>query len=307
MKGKRGDFNTFYNAQIGCNENDLIGYCDVVTAGNDKAQLIPTIDGIEKVTGQKIETMLADADYGNYESLEHMDTKNITAYVPYRDMNATYDDKPYHSSVFKYHSENDTYICPNNETLKFRRIREDKQRSHRFKQYRTDACKTCEFQKQCCRKGTARRVIEREERQGLKDEIKDRLNSEAGKEIYNRRMHPVESIFGQIKFNRGFTYFLLRGLELVRAEFAIMCLTHNLLKMANYMSYLTEETKYWTNTWIIQCFNAIIWTVKHLMRNLKVINTKTYKSNCQHIRLVGGHPVRLCLILIILKNYFINL
>lgn len=270
MKGKKGDYNTFYNAQIGCNENDLIGYCDVVTLGNDKAQLIPTIDGIERVTEQKIGTMLADADYGNYESLEHMDKKNITAYVPYRDMNSTFEDKPFHSSFFKYQSESDTYICPNNETLKFRRIREYKQRNHRFRQYRTEACKTCKFQKQCCSKRVARRVIEREERQGLKDVIKDRINSDAGKEVYNRRLHPVESIFGQIKFNRGFTYFLLRGLELVKAEFTIMCLTHNLLKMANHMSYLIKETKYWTNIRIIRCFNAIIRTVAYLMKKLKV-------------------------------------
>lgn len=258
MKGKKGYFDTFYNAQIGCNENDLIGYCDVVVAGNDKAQLIPTIEGIEKNTGQSAETMLADADYGTYDSFEYMNTKNIEGYVPYRNMNTSYDDKPYHSSHFKYRSETDSYTCPNNEELKFRKVREDKRRGQKFKEYRTDACKSCTFQKQCCPKKAARRVISREQRQDLRDEMKERLNSEEGKKIYQRRLHPVESIFGQLKFNQGYTYFLLRGIEFVKAEFTIMCLSHNLLKMANYHPLLLKYSLHVSNIWPIWHFKAIM-------------------------------------------------
>jgi hypothetical protein len=257
MKGKKGNFDTFYNAQIGCDENDLIGYCDVVVAGNDKAQLIPTIEGLEKNTGQSAETMLADADYGTYDSFEYMDTKNIKGYVPYRDMNTSYDQKPYHSSHFKYQSETDSYICPNNEELKFRKIREDKRRGQKFKEYRTDACKSCAFQKQCCPKKVARRVISREQRQGLRDEMKGRLNSEQGKKIYRRRLHPVESIFGQLKFNKGYTYFLLRGIEFVKAEFTIMCLSYNLLKIANSLSLLLRYSLHLSNIWLVWHFKAI--------------------------------------------------
>lgn len=257
MKGKKGNFDTFYNAQIGCNENDLIGYCDVVVAGNDKAQLIPAIEGIEKNTGQSAETMLADADYGTYESFEYMDTKNIEGYVPYRDMNTSYDKKPYHSSHFKYRSETDSYTCPNNKELKFRKVREDKQRGQKFKEYRTDACKSCAFQKQCCPKKVARRVISREQRQGMRDEMKERLNSEEGKKIYQRRLHPVESIFGQLKFNQAYTYFLLRRIEFVKAEFTIMCLSHNLLKMANYATLLLKYSLHLSNIWLIWNFKAI--------------------------------------------------
>ena len=40
----------------------------------------------------------------------------------------------------------------------------------------------------------------------------------------------VEPVFGQIKQARGFRQFLLRGLEKVRGEWALICMTHNLLK-----------------------------------------------------------------------------
>ncbi len=281
MKGKKGNFDTFYNAQIGCNENDLIGYCDVVIAGNDKAQLKPTVEGIEKNTGQSVETMLADADYGTYDSFEFMNKKNIEAYVPFRNMNTAYEDTPYHSSHFKYQSETDSYICPNNEELKFRKVREDERRKQKFKEYRTDACKSCAFQKKCCPKKVARRVISREQRQNLKDEIKKRLNSEEGKNIYQRRLHPVESIFGQLKFNRGYANFLLRGIEFVKAEFAIMCLSHNLLKMTNYSSMLLKYALQQSNIWLIWHFKAIIRIVTWHKKTPETMFTKPYVLICQ--------------------------
>ena len=41
-----------------------------------------------------------------------------------------------------------------------------------------------------------------------------------------------EPVFGQIKQARGFRQFLLRGIESVRVEWAIVCTVHNLLKLA---------------------------------------------------------------------------
>ena len=49
---------------------------------------------------------------------------------------------------------------------------------------------------------------------------------------YRLRKQVVEPVFGQIKHARGFRQFLLRGLEQVRAEWAMICTVHNLLKLA---------------------------------------------------------------------------
>jgi hypothetical protein len=47
--------------------------------------------------------------------------------------------------------------------------------------------------------------------------------------------HPLapmlEQVFGQIKEWRGFRRFSLRGLEKVRGEWNLVCLTHNPLKL----------------------------------------------------------------------------
>lgn len=50
---------------------------------------------------------------------------------------------------------------------------------------------------------------------------------------YRLRKQTVEPVFGQIKHARGFRQFLLRGLHKVRAEWAMICTAHNLLKLAN--------------------------------------------------------------------------
>lgn len=50
---------------------------------------------------------------------------------------------------------------------------------------------------------------------------------------YRLRKQVVEPVFGQIKQARGFRQFLLRGLNKVRGEWALICTAHNLLKLAN--------------------------------------------------------------------------
>jgi hypothetical protein len=49
---------------------------------------------------------------------------------------------------------------------------------------------------------------------------------------YRLRKQIVEPVFGQIKQARGFRQFLLRGLAKVRAEWALICTAHNLVKLA---------------------------------------------------------------------------
>jgi transposase len=64
-----------------------------------------------------------------------------------------------------------------------------------------------------------------------KEKMQHKLRSPTGKLLYAARKHIVEPVFGQIKSARGIRKFLLRGLEKVSAEWQLICLTHNLLKI----------------------------------------------------------------------------
>ncbi len=63
------------------------------------------------------------------------------------------------------------------------------------------------------------------------ERMQRKLRTEAGRAIYATRKTIVEPVFGHIKQGRGFRQFLLRGVEKVRAEWALVCATHNVLKL----------------------------------------------------------------------------
>jgi len=52
-----------------------------------------------------------------------------------------------------------------------------------------------------------------------------------GRKVYAKRKWTAEPVFGEIKEARKFRRFSVRGLEKVRAEWALLCATHNLLKL----------------------------------------------------------------------------
>lgn len=63
------------------------------------------------------------------------------------------------------------------------------------------------------------------------DRMRRKLKTKAGKAVYAARKAIVEPVFGQIKQARGFRQFLLRGIDKVRGEWSLVCLTHNILKL----------------------------------------------------------------------------
>jgi transposase len=67
-----------------------------------------------------------------------------------------------------------------------------------------------------------------------KERMQAKVNTKEGQEVYARRKTIVEPVFGQIKGARGFRRFSFRGLLKNSAEWCMMCLTHNLLKIWRY-------------------------------------------------------------------------
>jgi len=65
----------------------------------------------------------------------------------------------------------------------------------------------------------------------VEEKMSRKLRTKKGQQIYSKRKSIVEPVFGQIKRARGFIQFSLRGLTKMRGEWAIVCLTHNLLKL----------------------------------------------------------------------------
>ena len=64
-----------------------------------------------------------------------------------------------------------------------------------------------------------------------KQRMARKLRTKKGRETYAKRKGMIEPIFGQIKQARGFRQFLLRGMDKMRGEWRLVCMTHNLLKL----------------------------------------------------------------------------
>ena len=64
-----------------------------------------------------------------------------------------------------------------------------------------------------------------------KEAMREKLRTEAGRTVYKMRKAIVEPVFGQIKEQRGFRRFSLRGKENVRREWKLVCAVSNLLKL----------------------------------------------------------------------------
>ena len=66
--------------------------------------------------------------------------------------------------------------------------------------------------------------------------MRDKLKRGGWRSPYRLRKQVVEPVFGQIKQAMGFRQFLLRGLAKVKAEWQLVCLAHNLRKLARAMA-----------------------------------------------------------------------
>jgi Transposase DDE domain len=74
----------------------------------------------------------------------------------------------------------------------------------------------------------------------LAQRMRAELATEAGRALYRMRQAIVEPVIAYIKDMRGFRRFALRGLSRVRAEWQIICTTHNLLKLFRHLCQQTS-------------------------------------------------------------------
>ena len=66
---------------------------------------------------------------------------------------------------------------------------------------------------------------------GVYDEMRRKLDTDAGRELYRKRQHMIEPVFAQTKVTRRADRFQRRGLAACRAEWRLITATHNLLKL----------------------------------------------------------------------------
>ena len=63
------------------------------------------------------------------------------------------------------------------------------------------------------------------------EQMDHKVSSKAGRDLYKKRQHIVEPVFGQIKDARGARRFMRKGKQAADSEWKLLCATNNLLKL----------------------------------------------------------------------------
>ncbi|OEJ98635.1 transposase [Flavivirga aquatica] len=142
-------------------------------------------------------------------------------------------DPNYNSEHFKYNKENDTYMCPQGNILKSNGSTY-KGRNYRFKQYKTNQCKSCPVRDLCTTSKVNGKIIQRSEFQKYIEENAQQVLKNP--KAYKKRQAIVEHPYGTIKRQWGFSYILTKKtMQRASADVGFMFIAYNLKRIWNIM------------------------------------------------------------------------
>ena len=237
-----------YNIQVTVDhKHQFIVACDVVTDRSDAHQMEPQMEQVLENTGKMPEKASLDSGYHNGDNLEFAEKSGIDCYIPdgrtsMEMAGRAVKEKYFHQDKFAYDAEKDCYHCPGENELRL--MKTTTRRKKKLLVYgNPSACPNCPLKNACLMKGnkSGYRTISRDpEYQALQDEMRKKLLTEEGKEIYGRRCCTVEPVFGDVKENMGFRRFRLRGLDNVKGEFFLPSIARNSKRLHKILLGYTE-------------------------------------------------------------------
>lgn len=233
MKTRQG-VKPAYNGQTAVD-----GKCQVIVAArlvereNDTAELVPMIEEVVANTGRRPWITTADSGYSSIRNLGYLVENKMFALIPdvMYHLEKLGKTKYYPRSVFKYNEKEDAYTCPEGKVLAH--SGSTTYHGDRLESYRCKECRDCQSKAKCT-DGRARK-ISWNEKDYLYTGMRKRLDTRLGEKLYKERMSIVEPVYGEMKKNKRFNQFNLRGLEKTGIEFILLCLTHNLKKIHNFL------------------------------------------------------------------------
>jgi len=222
-----------YNVQISADAaQSLIVDVKVTQAANDSEQLAPAVGRIAARLGHKPQQMLADGGYTNRRSVEAMAQLGVD-YVG--SLRKGGDEKDctgtgrFTREVFLYDPEQDHYVCPGGQPLRYAGRHKRKSGNLIFRyEARAQDCQSCPLKPQCCpgNQHRGRGLLRTVETEAMIAFRRKMATPEAQKQ-YRRRSRVIEFCHAWIKSKLGLRQFHLRGLAKVQTEMLWACLTYN--------------------------------------------------------------------------------
>jgi transposase len=222
-----------YNVQLAVDaKHHVVAAIDVTNDGTDVHQLAPMARAAQAALGGGPLTVVADAGYHDGPQVAECVAAGITPMVSAAVRGKQARARIFPKRAFTYEPERDAYRCPAGAVLPFQfETVEDGKRARYYHDFA--ACGGCALRARCTADQDPARG--RRIKRGAADTEVDAMAArlQATPEVMQRRKGLVEHPFGTLKRWDDASYFLVRGLTAVRAEFSLMALAYNLRRAMN--------------------------------------------------------------------------
>ncbi|WP_280122889.1 IS1182 family transposase [Duncaniella muricolitica] len=234
-----GQLKPGYNVQIST-ENQFITNFGIYQRPTDTLTMISYLESFKTRYGMQSEEIVADSGYGSEENYEYMFSNGMTPYVKYNmfhvEQRRGYRNNPFRVSNLFYNPDDDFYVCPMGQKMKF--IRQEKRYTASGYQqtvsvYRAGRCEGCPLRGQCHKSKRDRQIEVNHTLDDYKARARELLTSEHGLKHRSKRPIEPEAVFGQIKECGRFRRLRLKGLTGAKIDFGLKALAHNLRKLAH--------------------------------------------------------------------------
>jgi len=235
---KNGQLKAAYNIQIST-ENQFITHYTPYQNPTDTRTFISFLEGFKQRYNQQSTAVVADSGYGSEENYDYLEKEGIEPYVKYsyfhKEQKRAFQNNEYLSDNLYYNTQGDYFICPMGQHMtlvgQYTKTNPSGYESC-IKRYAAANCKGCPLKGQC-HKAKGNRTLEvNHNLRRQKQKAREKLLRDKGLEHRSKRPIEPEAVFGQIKYNKGFNRFKLRGMDGINLEFGLIAIALNLSKMA---------------------------------------------------------------------------
>lgn len=285
---KNGQLKPGYNLQYSTTSTFVTNY-SLHYNPNDTNTLIPHLKQFNELYSQYPEIQVADAGYGSEQNYEFLEDKGVQAYVKYnwfhKEQSKQFKNDVAQVENLHYNSTDDYFVCPMGQKMLPVKTssRENKagQKSE-YVHYQASNCNGCPIRGACHKQKGNREIQVNHKLREFKKKARERLKTEIGVNLRKQRCAEVEQVFGQIKSNKGFNRFLLRGLDKVSTEIGIISIAHNIQKLFNYLQKTGNSADlfaFFINKYVFVLFDKGVIKINLLISIFAPINVQF--QNCQ--------------------------
>jgi transposase len=192
------------------------------------------------------------ADTGSFceENIRYLSREGIDAYIPdqqFRKRDPRFVDRgrfrPNRNTLFTkddfhYYKKTNTFVCPEGRVLKFHGTQTFNNTYGRVYRALLSDCRRCSRRGKCLRSENTRQrslyVIEKYFNRNYSEEMKAKIDTPEGREIYSKRMGIIEPVFANVTNAKGLNRFTLRTGKKVNTQWILYCMVHNIGKAWQY-------------------------------------------------------------------------